>query len=52
MPRTPGRIPSVTHARVTNEPIRVRSFTRSPVRMPCCLASAVEIHSGLLCEIS
>ena len=34
MPRTPGRIPSVTQARVTKWPMRVRTLTSEPVSMP------------------
>ena len=52
MPTTPGRMPSVTHARVTKWPMPVFTFTRSPCSMPSFAASPVAIQSGLLCEIS
>ena len=52
MPTTPGRMPSVIQARVTNEPMPVLTLTRSPMATPSRAASSVAIHRGLLCEIS
>src|SRR5262249_3992045 len=48
----PGRIDSVTQTLSTNEPISVKTFTRSLVRTPSRSASRGCSHRGFECEIS
>ena len=43
----PGRIPSVTHARLTRWPLSVSTRTRSPLRTPIRAASSGWIQTGL-----
>ncbi len=49
---TPGRIPSVTHARLTRWPLSVSTRTRSPLRTPIRAASSGWIQTGLAWAIS